>query len=133
MSVLLDTHVWIWCQESPEEIGRGSRQILESLAHSLFVSTISSLEISRLRAAGVVSLSESLSSWIEDTLGSMGCVTIPMSHEIAVAAYELPGAFHKDPVDRVLVATARVHDLELMTGDARILEYSHVRSRNVRS
>jgi len=133
MSFLLDTHVWIWSEEAPEMIGPGCRALLEDLENSLFVSTVSSLEISRLRAAGTVSLTGSLTSWIEDTLDALSCMTIPISHEIAATAYELPGSFHKDPADRVLLATALIHDLELMTADTPILDYRHVRTRNARS
>lgn len=51
-----------------------------------------------------------------------------MSWDIASEAYELPVAFHKDPVDRVLVATARIHDLVLLTADDLILRYPHVKT-----
>ena len=61
-----------------------------------------------------------LTSWIEDTLESLTCATITISDEIAAAAYELPGTFHKDPADRLLVATARLHELELVTADSRL-------------
>ena len=132
MSILLDTHVWIWSQESPMEIGRTARELLEDRQQSIFVSTVSTLEISRLRVAGVIELEGSLISWVNDTLEALSCATISISHEIASTAYELPGAFHKDPADRLLVATARLHELQLMTADARILEYPHVYSLDAR-
>jgi PIN domain nuclease of toxin-antitoxin system len=48
--------------------------------------------------------------------------------QVTAEAYELPGKFHKDPVDRVLVATARLHNLTLMTADDLILRYPHVKT-----
>ncbi len=132
MSILLDTHVWIWSQESPQEIGPVARECLENREHAIFVSTVSSLEISRLRAAGIIELVGDLTSWIEDTLESLTCATITISDEIAAAAYELPGTFHKDPADRLLVATARLHELELVTADSRILNYPHVKTQDAR-
>jgi PIN domain nuclease of toxin-antitoxin system len=48
--------------------------------------------------------------------------------EIAVKSVELPGSFHKDPADRIIVATARNHALALVTADERIRAYPHVRT-----
>ena len=47
---------------------------------------------------------------------------------IVEEAYSLPEPFHADPVDRVLVATARLHNLQLVTGDRKILDYPHVQT-----
>ena len=58
---------------------------------------------------------------------------IPVTHEIALAAYDLPGEFHRDPADRILVATAVVHDLTLMTADDRILAYPYLLSSDARA
>ena len=57
----------------------------------------------------------------------------PLTHEIAQEAYALPGAFHQDPADRILVAAARVHGVTLLTGDDRILAYQDVRSLDART
>lgn len=57
----------------------------------------------------------------------------PLTHEIAVEAYRLPDPFHRDPADRLLVATARVMDLALMTTHDRILDYRHVQSVDARN
>ena len=58
--------------------------------------------------------------------------TIAMSHEVAMEAYAPPGTFHRDPSDRVLVATARRNGLTLVTADDRILAYPHVRTQDAR-
>jgi PIN domain nuclease of toxin-antitoxin system len=50
-----------------------------------------------------------------------------LSPSIAVESTILPSEFHKDPADRLIVATARVHDCPLMTADAKILAYPHVK------
>jgi len=51
-----------------------------------------------------------------------------VTHEIAWEAYNLPGAFHNDRADRVLVATARIKKLTLVTADDLILGYPHVKT-----
>jgi PIN domain nuclease of toxin-antitoxin system len=49
-----------------------------------------------------------------------------ITHEIALQSYLLPGDFHKDPADRILVATARVLGCTLVTADTLILNYPHL-------
>jgi PIN domain nuclease of toxin-antitoxin system len=132
LSFLLDTHVWIWSQELPERLGPTTRKALLDADSSLYVSTASSLEIARLVSVGTVCVSGSLNAWVSDTLQSLRCETIEISHAIALAAYSLAGEFHKDPADRILVATARLLHLVLLTADDRILRYPHVKTLDAR-
>ncbi len=132
MRLLLDTHVWIWSQEAPERLGRHTTRLLTDPKHALYVSAASTLEIARLVHTGCIVLSESISSWVTETLDVLACSSIEISHSIAIGAYSLPGNFHKDPADRLLVATARIHELTVVTMDERILQYSHVKSQDAR-
>ena len=132
MSLLLDTHVWLWSQEVPEKLGPETTTRLTNPQTALHISTISTLEIARLVAMGAIELDGSLRSWVNDTLDALQCSTLEISHEIAVGAYSLPAGFHKDPADRILVSTARLLDLTLLTADAKILAYPHVKSRDAR-
>ena len=132
MNLLLDTHVWIWSQESPGECGALARERLEDPANTLYVSTLSTLEIARLLETGGLALKGTLPSWIRRSTDLLRCRTVELTHEIAMAAYALPGAFHKDPADRILVATARRLSLLLVTADERILAYPHVRTVDAR-
>ena len=132
MSLLLDTHVWIWSQEAPEKLGSRTIGLLTNRQNALYVSTISTLEIARLVMDETIALSEPLHSWISETLRALECGTMEISHEIANEAYSLPGSFHKDPADRILVATARIYELILVTMDERILKYSRVKSQDAR-
>ena len=133
LRILLDTHVWIWSQESLDLLGPNARDILADEENELLVSTVSSLEIARLIEGGRLTLAGRLQTWIGESLDALLAATIPLSHEIAIAAYELPGQFHRDPADRILVATATVYDLTLMTADDRILAYPHVLSQDARN
>ena len=132
MSFLLDTHVWIWTQEQPDALGPASRALLEATAEELWVSAVSSLEIARLVAGGLVELRGSLDRWVRSAVDSIEARSIDVDHRVAIEAYELPGRFHKDPADRLLVATARLHDLTLVTADERILAYRSVRTLDAR-
>jgi PIN domain nuclease of toxin-antitoxin system len=70
---------------------------------------------------------------VQGTLDSLHCSSIELSHEIAAAAYDLPEGLHHDPADRILVATARLLGLTLVTADERILAYPHARVLDART
>ena len=132
MRVLLDTHVWVWTQEQPERIGPRTKRLLLDPAHETAVCPISTLEISRLVAAGDIRLTMPLIDWVAQSLADLAAETVSVSHDVAMEAYTLPGEFHRDPADRVLVAVARRNGLTLVTADDRILSYPHVRTHDAR-
>ncbi len=132
MSFLLDTHVWIWTQEEPDAIGPASRSTLETTTEDLCISAVSSLEIARLVTGRLLELQGSLDRWVRSAVDSIEARSIDIDHRVAIEAYKLPGRFHKDPADRILVATARLHDLTLVTADERILAYRPVRTLDAR-
>jgi PIN domain nuclease of toxin-antitoxin system len=132
LNLLLDTHVWIWSQECPEKIGPRTTAALLDEGNSIFLSTASTLEMSRMVALGRLTITMDLRAWVERSSRSMGAVTFPISHEIAIEAYRLPEPFQKDPADRLLVALARIHDAHLVTVDEPILGYRHARTLDAR-
>lgn len=131
MRLLLDTHVWVWACGDAKKIGKKATQSLTK-AEERYVSPVSTMEIARLVADGRVTIQLPLKEWIARTCRDLDAMTIPINHEIALAAYELPEPFHRDPADRLLVAAARVLGLTLLTADERILGYPHVSSMNCR-
>jgi len=132
VSFLLDTHVWIWTQEQPDALGTKARALLETTGDELCVSAVSSLEIARLVSGGLLELKGSLDRWVRAAVDSIEARSIGVDHRIAIEAYKLPGRFHRDPADRMLVATARINDLTLVTADERILAYRAVRTLDAR-
>jgi len=66
--------------------------------------------------------------WMERALKDTGFTLVQLSPSIALGAYQLPGEFHSDPADRLIVATARYLNATLLTKDQKILEYPHVQS-----
>jgi len=96
------------------------------------VCTVSTLEIARFLASGDIELSMPVRDWVERSLAELGAETLVVTHDVALESYALPGRFHRDPADRMLVAGARCHDLTVLTADERILRYRDVRSIDVR-
>lgn len=74
-----------------------------------------------------IALSMDVSEWLS-VIGEIASVYfMPVDNEIAVKSTELPGEFHKDPADRIIVATARKLAAPLVTADTKIQAYPHVR------
>jgi PIN domain nuclease of toxin-antitoxin system len=132
MKILLDTHVLIWAVEKPEELGKNSKSLLEDGENEIFISPVSTLEIAQLISSGRIELNQTLNSWLKKALKNLKAETVPFTHETAEAAYKLPEPFHKDPADRILVATAVLENLSLMTADERIVNFKHASTINAR-
>jgi PIN domain nuclease of toxin-antitoxin system len=132
MTLLLDTHVWLWAVEAPEKLGRRTKALLLNPGNDRFVSAISALEIARLCLDERLIFSVSPKTWIEDSARDLHLQHVDVGYAIALEAYTLPDPFHRDPVDRILVATARTYQATLLTADERILGYRHSRTTDCR-
>ena len=133
LTLLFDTHVWLWAVEAPDKLGRRTKALLLKSGNDRLVSAISALEIARLCLDESMILSVSPKRWIEDSTRDLLLQHVDIGFAVAVEAYSLPDPFHRDPADRVLVATARSYQATLLTADERILAYSHVRTGDCRT
>ncbi len=132
MKCLLDTHVWLWMDERPEELGPACRKVLENTDVEILVSSISVLEIGQLLFVEKLGLRTALDAWMKRSLAELQMSALDMTPAIAARAYTIPGTFHRDPADRILVSTAIEYGLTLVTADRRILDYAHVQSIDAR-
>ena len=130
--LLLDTHVWIWTQERPDELGEEASRMLLERKNEILISSVSTLEIARMVAIGRLVLAKELRHWVRDGLLSLEARSLAVDHEVAAESYQLPEPFHRDPADRMLVASARIQGCTLLSADRLILEYPHVRSADAR-
>lgn len=132
MKLLLDTHAWVWASQAPGELGKKAKGAMLDAGSSLFVSAVSHLEVARLASLGLLQLTVPVREWCRQAISELEAKVLVMDDAVAIEAYALPGRFHADPADRLLVATARVHGLTLMTADKRILKYPEVRAMDAR-
>jgi PIN domain nuclease of toxin-antitoxin system len=126
--ILLDTHIWLWWVH--EDMSRWDLiGALEDLydGEELAVSAISCWEIAKLVEYGRVDLERDLGEWLRDALDPSAIRLLPLTPRIAIEACRLPGKFHRDPADQIIVATARVHNISLMTADDKIRGYPYVK------
>jgi PIN domain nuclease of toxin-antitoxin system len=129
LSVLLDTHVWVWWLTPASPLVPRERRRLDELAErrELHLSSISLWEAQMLQAKGRLELPVDFSDWLNQATDSRMISVLPLDVAAIVALTHLPRTFHGDPADRIIVATARAHAMRLATRDAAIR-----RSRAVR-
>ena len=126
MGILLDTCAWIWLFQNDPKIAHSAciEKIDEAAARDkLYVASISIWEVGMLTSKKRIELNKSCGDWVREALSQPGLSLAPLSPEIALESSYLPGHFHNDPADRMLVATARHLGLELVTADSKIIEY----------
>ena len=126
--IVLDTHIWIWWVHRNPALPSQVRAFIESSrAGSIGISAISCWEVAKLVERQRIALPYPVFDWLQRALAYPKVKMLDFSPEIAVEATQLPGAFHRDPADQILVATARVFDVPLVTVDAKIRAYPHVK------
>ena len=125
--ILLDTHAWWWSLTEPENLSKTAiKTIRQTKSDQRMIASISIWEFAMMAAKKRIRLKVSLAKWLSRALKETGLGVIEISPEIAIDASNLPGNFHKDLADRLIVATARVNNLRLVTKDEKMLSYPHV-------
>jgi len=127
MTVLLDTHAWVWACDAPERLGAHARRAILG-AQRRMVSVVSAWEIGMLVAHNRLHLATSVDSWIARSVEQSGLVLLDLGLACALESARLPAPVHRDPVDRFLIATARLLDAVLVTADKDIRAYHHVKT-----
>jgi PIN domain nuclease of toxin-antitoxin system len=128
--LLLDTHCWLWAQLGL--IQKLSKAALDAIRGAeskgnLRISVISIWELAMLEKRGRVALPMNVRTWVDEALSKPGIDVAPLTPEMMIESVHLPGDFHGDPADRMLVATARVLGATLLTKDDQLIRYSRQR------
>ena len=132
-ALLLDTHIWVWYVEhEPKRFSRRIEPLVEAAVQrgDLLVSMISVWEIAQLEALRRLELSQDVRTWVGRAVAFPGLQLKGLSPSIAIESTRLPEPVHRDPADRMLIATARLTGAALVTCDTRLLAYAklgHVR------
>lgn len=129
--IVLDTHILIWWATG--DLKKLSSKAISAINQELqggeiVISSISAWEIAMLIVKDRIVISMDLEEWLS-TIEQIEAVKFyPVDNEIALKSANLPGEFHKDPADRMIVATARMLGCGLVTADEKILSYQHVKT-----
>ena len=125
--IVLDTHIWVWWVHNDPKLPRPYAALIQANESSgIGISVFSCWEVAKLVQLKRLTLHVDVETWLQNALAYPGIVLLPMTPRIAVEANQLPGTFHKDPADEIIVATARDENCALVTVDSRILAYPHV-------
>jgi PIN domain nuclease of toxin-antitoxin system len=120
---LLDTHVLLWWLEARSRLRKSQEEVIERAGgeHTLLVSGISLWEIAALTELGRIRLQLPLREWLDRATAPPLVERVGISPAVAAEVAALPPQSHRDPADRIIVATARVHGATLLTCDRRII------------
>lgn len=124
MTPLLDTHILLWWLEDRGRLPASHRRVIRRAGPDapLLVSEISLWEIATLHALGRIRLGLPLRDWLEQAVAPPLVRRCGISPAVAAETTALPASFPRDPADRLIAATARLHGATLLTCDRRIIE-----------
>jgi len=125
--IVLDTHVWIWWVHGDSALPSDHLNFIASSTQTgIGIPSICCWEVAKLVERQRLILPCDVLAWIQQALAYPGVRLLDLTPRISVESTQLPGAFHRDPADQIIVATARVMNCPLVTLDTRILAYPHV-------
>ncbi len=128
MRYLLDTCAFVWIAAKPEKLPDTTLSLVSDPDAEILISSVSAAEIACAYERRRLVLDRHWKTWFRFVASENGWEVLDITLRIIEEAWSLPGEFHADLADRVIVATARSMDLVVITGDERILEYPHVES-----
>ena len=128
--IVLDTHAWVWFVDNPGRLSAPARKAIEAAlaASSILISSISSWEVAMLAATGRLKLTIDVRDWIAKCEALPFFNFVPVDNAIFVRSVFQPGPLHADPADRIIIATALMKDIPIVTQDQRIRNYPGVQS-----
>ena len=126
--IILDTHTWLfWVDYKLDLLGKRALAAIQNES-VLGVSVISCWEIGMLVSKQRIALSTDIQDWIDKALAYRKIELVELSPQIAVLSTRLPGEFHGDPSDRMIVASALKNNCPLVTKDRQIKDWGHVKT-----
>ena len=128
--IVLDTHVLVWWVSADPLLSKKAKAAIEHEIDGgeIVVSSISAWEIAMLVQREKLLLSMSVARWLSSVAQIETLRFHPVDTEVPVNSADLPGMFHKNPADRMIVATARMLNASLITRDEKIRAYEHVKT-----
>lgn len=128
--ILLDTSTLIWWICLPEKLSQKARKVIDEAIEKdeILVSSISVWEISLLLKENELGFFIDPNNWLEKVESLPYIRFVPVDNKIAVVSVNLPNFLHKDPADRIIIATALNLGAKLVTSDKKILDYKQVQT-----
>jgi PIN domain nuclease of toxin-antitoxin system len=131
-AVLLDTHIALWLDSGSERLLPSTRALIDACwrgGGTILISAVTVLEIAQLVDTGRITLDRSVAAWLDRFVDRPGVEAVPLTAAEAAQAYGLHRLEHRDPADRLLIATAITRDCPLVTYNARIMRFAETDGR----
>lgn len=128
--IVLDTHTLVWWVSGDARLAPSAKSRIEGTladGKQVQVSAISAWEIAMLVQRDRIALAMTLDDWLRAVESIEGVTIVPITARVAAQSVTLPGEFHKDPADRLIVALARELNAPVITADEKIQRYPHVK------
>ena len=125
MRALLDTHILVWWFDGSSRLSPAQAKVLREAREGeepLWVADITLWEIANLVNLGRIELRLPVRDWLERATAPPLVRRLPITPAVAAEVVALPPEFHRDPADRLIVASARVLGATLLTQDGRIID-----------
>jgi len=128
--IVLDTHAWVWWLSDPSKLpGVARRAVAKAAAdRAIYISAISTWEIVLLVSKNRLQFTMDAQDWIARSEALPFFHFVPVDNAVAIRSVRLPEPFHRDPADRIIVATAMMMGATVVSSDRKILKYSHVKA-----
>ena len=120
-TMILDTCALLWLASDDKKLSRSALKEINEAA-AVYVSAITGFEIAIKAAKGKLTLPAPAQVWFEKVVAHHGLAVLPLELNVCIAAAQLP-PIHDDPCDRLIIATAKLMDLAVVTADERFEEY----------
>lgn len=130
--IVLDTHTVLWWVNGDAQLSQNALAAIEQELRGdggvILISAITAWEIALLLEKGRITLSMGIDDWLDTVEEIEGVRIVPVDVATAIESTRLPGEFHRDPADRMIVALARHYNAVLVTADEKINDYRHVKT-----
>jgi PIN domain nuclease of toxin-antitoxin system len=131
-ALLLDTHIALWLDSGNDRLRSSTRALIDDCwqnGGTILLSAVTAWEIALLVDTGRIELDLPVDAWVQRFLDRPGVEAVPLAHRAAARSYELHHLEHRDPADRLLIATAIELRCPLVTYDERIAQFYKKRGR----
>jgi PIN domain nuclease of toxin-antitoxin system len=120
--LLLDTCTLLWLVGQQKSLSKHAKKLISKYNNALFISVISAFEIGVKQQKGLLTLPMAAEQWLKQATEAHGIISLSIDLKIAIRSTQLPH-LHRDPTDRIIIATAVTHDLTILTPDGHISAY----------
>jgi PIN domain nuclease of toxin-antitoxin system len=133
-AVLLDTHIALWLDSGSDNLRGSTHSVIDECwlnDGTIYLSAVSAWEIALLVDGGRIALDLPVDAWVQRFINRPGIKAAPLDVRAAARAYRIEGLEHRDPADRLLIATAIELGCPFITYDDRILRFGRKNGRAI--